>query len=86
MLSKVQDWATAFQGKDSLKGTELVKSYEKMKSDGLQFPARDPTATAAMVDSLSVSGGALLRVRADASPPRQSPCRGSGLHRIATCD
>lgn len=54
VLAKMQDWATAFAGKDSLRGLELVKVYERMKSDSsIPFPARDPTATAAMVDSLS---------------------------------
>ncbi|KAK4050791.1 Vacuolar protein-sorting-associated protein 27 [Microbotryomycetes sp. JL201] len=53
VLSKVQDWATAFQGKDALRHSELVRTYERMRNEGLPFPARDPTATAAMVDSLS---------------------------------
>lgn len=54
VLRKVQDWATAFQMMDALKGTELVRAYERMRAEGLPFPPRDPTATAAMVDSLSV--------------------------------
>ncbi|KAK4047875.1 Vacuolar protein-sorting-associated protein 27 [Microbotryomycetes sp. JL221] len=53
VLAKLQDWATAFQGKDALRHTELVRTYERMRNEGLPFPARDPTATAAMVDSLS---------------------------------
>lgn len=58
VLSKLQDWATAFQGKDALRHTDLVRAYERMRNEGLPFPARDPTATAAMVDSLSVSPSA----------------------------
>ncbi|CEQ42402.1 SPOSA6832_04219 [Sporobolomyces salmonicolor] len=50
---KVQDWATAFRGKDQLRDSELVRAYDRMRNEGLPFPARDPTATAAMVDSLS---------------------------------
>lgn len=54
-LGRLQDWATAFMGKEELRSSELVKAYERMRSEGLPFPPRDPTATAAMVDSLSVS-------------------------------
>ncbi|GAA5903531.1 hypothetical protein JCM5296_006852 [Sporobolomyces johnsonii] len=50
---KVQDWATAFRAKDQLSDSDLVRAYDRMRNDGLPFPARDPTATAAMVDSLS---------------------------------
>jgi len=53
-LAKVQEWAVAFKGKDNLRDTNLVRTYDKMKNEGLPFPAKDPTATAAMVDSLSV--------------------------------
>ncbi|KAM0790784.1 hypothetical protein ACM66B_004632 [Microbotryomycetes sp. NB124-2] len=53
VLAKIQDWATAFQGKDALRHSELVRTYERMRHEGQPFPARDPTATAAMVDSLS---------------------------------
>lgn len=53
--AKVQDWATAFAAKSGLGGCELVWAYERMKKDGVEFPPRDPLATAAMVDSLSVS-------------------------------
>ncbi|SCV71704.1 BQ2448_3292 [Microbotryum intermedium] len=53
VTAKLQDWATAFAGKDGLKGSDLVRVYERMKGDGFAFPPRDPTATAAMVDSLS---------------------------------
>jgi growth factor-regulated tyrosine kinase substrate len=55
VLTRVQDWATAFMGKDTLRHSELVRTYDRMRGDGLPFPPRDPTATAAMIDSLSVS-------------------------------
>lgn len=53
--ARVQDWAGAFEGKGELGGSELVRRYRAMREEGITFPARDPTATAAMVDSLSVS-------------------------------
>lgn len=53
-LGKIQEWAVAFKGKDNLRDTSLVRTYERIKNEGLPFPAKDPTATAAMVDSLSV--------------------------------
>ncbi|SCZ88924.1 BZ3500_MvSof-1268-A1-R1_Chr1-1g00829 [Microbotryum saponariae] len=53
VIAKLQDWATAFVGKEGLKGSELVRVYERMKADGFAFPPTDPTATAAMVESLS---------------------------------
>lgn len=53
-LAKIQEWAVAFKGKDNLRDTSLVRTYERIKNEGLPFPAKDPTATAAMVDSLSV--------------------------------
>lgn len=55
VLAKLQDWATAFEQKDSLKSSALALAYQRMRSEGLPFPPKDPTATAAMVDSLSVS-------------------------------
>ncbi|KAK4698726.1 hypothetical protein P7C70_g7545, partial [Phenoliferia sp. Uapishka_3] len=54
VLKKVQDWASAFMMMNGLKGTDLVRSYERMRNEGIPFPPKDPTATAAMVDSLSV--------------------------------
>ena len=54
--ARVQDWATAFESKPELELSHLVTRYRVMKDDGITFPARDPTATAAMVDSLSVRG------------------------------
>ncbi|KDE03335.1 hypothetical protein MVLG_06178 [Microbotryum lychnidis-dioicae p1A1 Lamole] len=53
VTAKLQDWATAFVGKEGLKGSELVRVYERMSAEGFIFPPRDPTATAAMVESLS---------------------------------
>ncbi|BGO93681.1 hypothetical protein NBRC10512_004453 [Rhodotorula toruloides] len=53
VLARLQDWATAFKGKDQLRDSELVRVYDKLVKEGVQFPPRDPTATAAMVDSLS---------------------------------
>jgi hypothetical protein len=57
VLAKLQDWATAFEQKESLRSSSLVMAYQRMRSEGLPFPPKDPTATAAMVDSLSVSSG-----------------------------
>lgn len=54
-LSKIQDWATAFKGKEGLRDTYLVETYNSMKLQGSPFPPLDATATAAFVDSLSVS-------------------------------
>lgn len=54
VLKLLQDWATAFGAKAGLRDSELVRAYESMRRDGLAFPPRDPLATAAMVDSLSV--------------------------------
>ncbi|EGU11578.1 Vacuolar sorting-associated protein Vps27 [Rhodotorula toruloides ATCC 204091] len=53
VLARLQDWATAFKGKDQLRDSELVRAYDKLVKEGVQFPPRDPTATTAMVDSLS---------------------------------
>ncbi|GAA5826961.1 hypothetical protein JCM3770_005183 [Rhodotorula araucariae] len=53
VLARLQDWATAFKGKDQLRDSELVRVYDRLQHEGVQFPPRDPTATAAMVDSLS---------------------------------
>ncbi|BGP50238.1 Vacuolar protein-sorting-associated protein 27 [Rhodotorula kratochvilovae] len=53
VLARLQDWATAFKGKDQLRDAELVRVYDRLQHEGVQFPPRDPTATAAMVDSLS---------------------------------
>ncbi|GEM10488.1 vacuolar sorting-associated protein VPS27 [Rhodotorula toruloides] len=53
VLARLQDWATAFKGKEQLRNSELVRVYDKLVNEGVQFPPRDPTATAAMVDSLS---------------------------------
>lgn len=55
VLSKIQDWATAFREIAALRDTELVHSYSILKNAGFTFPARDASATAAFVDSLSVS-------------------------------
>ncbi|GJN92496.1 hypothetical protein Rhopal_005526-T1 [Rhodotorula paludigena] len=52
-LARVQDWASAFKSKDALRDSELVRVYDRLVSDKAPFPPRDPTATAAMVDSLS---------------------------------
>lgn len=55
-LAKLQEWATAFQAKDNLRHLELVRTYERMHREAsIEFPQRDLNATAAMVDSLSVS-------------------------------
>lgn len=54
VLKLIQDWASAFSAKAGLRDTELVRAYESMRRDNLSFPPRDPLATAAMVDSLSV--------------------------------
>ncbi|KAL8293351.1 hypothetical protein RQP46_000052 [Phenoliferia psychrophenolica] len=53
VLRKLQDWATAFEMMQGLRGTDLVRSYERLRNEGIAFPPKDPTATAAMVDSLS---------------------------------
>lgn len=58
-LAKIQDWATAFQGKDELRSTELVRCYERLRRGELPFPKKDPNVTAAMVDSLSVRSRSL---------------------------
>jgi growth factor-regulated tyrosine kinase substrate len=55
VLKLIQDWASAFSAKAGLRDTELVRAYESLRRDGMNFPPRDPLATAAMVDSLSVS-------------------------------
>jgi hypothetical protein len=53
---KLQEWSVAFKGKDGLRDTSLVRLYERLKREGdVEFPSKDPTATAVMVDSLSVS-------------------------------
>ncbi|KAI5475757.1 vacuolar sorting-associated protein VPS27 [Pseudohyphozyma bogoriensis] len=51
--AKLQDWAGAFEQMDAVRSSELVRSYSRLKDEGLPFPPKDPTATAAMVDSLS---------------------------------
>lgn len=61
VLARLQDWATAFKGKDQLRDSELVRVYDKLVKEGVQFPPRDPTATAAMVDSLSVRATSAAR-------------------------
>ncbi|ORY88972.1 hypothetical protein BCR35DRAFT_300729 [Leucosporidium creatinivorum] len=83
VLAKLQDWATAFAQKDNLKGCDLVRYYDKMKSEGLPFPPRDPTATAAMVDSLSApewtDASYCTRCRTDFSTfNRKHHCRNCG--------
>ena len=52
--AKLQDWAGAFEGKESLRESDLGRSYRRLIRDGFDFPERDPNVTAAMVDSLSV--------------------------------
>lgn len=53
-LALIQNWAIAFKAKPTLKHSELVRSYDSSRARGVVFPPRDPLATAAMVDSLSV--------------------------------
>lgn len=48
-----QNWALAFEAVPSLKTSELVGQYHRLRHQGIEFPPRDPSATAAMVDSLS---------------------------------
>ena len=79
VMSKLQDWATAFAAKENLRSSELVRSYERMKNEGLPFPPRDPTATAAMVDSLSVS-----RIQSPTSG-RSALTRSSAGSRVEGC-
>lgn len=52
-LKYIQDWATAFTAKDSLRHSELVRTYDKLRRESAEFPERDASATSAMVDSLS---------------------------------
>ncbi|KAI8452968.1 hypothetical protein BY996DRAFT_2964649 [Phakopsora pachyrhizi] len=48
-----QNWALAFEAVPFLSSSELVTNYRKLKSSGVEFPPKDPSATAAMVDSMS---------------------------------
>ncbi|GAA6021569.1 hypothetical protein JCM11491_000259 [Sporobolomyces phaffii] len=90
-LEKLQEWAVAFKGKDALRDTQLVKVYDKLKSvDRLEFPVKDPTATAAMVDSLSApewqDSSYCTRCRTDFSTfNRKHHCRNCGLVFDAAC-
>lgn len=53
---EMQDWALAFREKGGeLAKTELVNSYESLLRQGIEFPECDRRATAATIDSLSVS-------------------------------
>ncbi|KAM0750268.1 hypothetical protein T439DRAFT_314587 [Meredithblackwellia eburnea MCA 4105] len=84
VLKKLQDWAIAFQSKDTLRNVDLVRSYERLKNEGLPFPPKDPTATAAMVDSLSApewkDANYCTRCRTEFSTfNRKHHCRNCGL-------
>ncbi|PLW57414.1 hypothetical protein PCANC_01817 [Puccinia coronata f. sp. avenae] len=48
-----QNWALAFESVPMLASSELVTNYRRLKTMGIDFPQRDPLATAAMVDSMS---------------------------------
>ncbi|GAA5897435.1 uncharacterized protein JCM6883_006697 [Sporobolomyces salmoneus] len=90
VLEKVQEWAEAFKGKEGLRETQLVKTYERLRLEGLPFPKKDPTATAAMVDSLSApewqDSSYCTRCRTDFSTfNRKHHCRNCGLVFDAAC-
>ncbi|KAA1072222.1 Vacuolar protein-sorting-associated protein 27 [Puccinia graminis f. sp. tritici] len=48
-----QNWALAFESVPMLASSELVSNYRRLKTMGIEFPPKDPLATAAMVDSMS---------------------------------
>ncbi|WAQ86803.1 hypothetical protein PtA15_7A532 [Puccinia triticina] len=48
-----QNWALAFDSVPMLSSSELVTNYRRLKTMGIEFPPKDPLATAAMVDSMS---------------------------------
>ncbi|KAH9466058.1 hypothetical protein MJO29_007730 [Puccinia striiformis f. sp. tritici] len=49
-----QNWALAFESVPILSNSELVSNYKKLKNiQAIDFPPKDPLATAAMVDSMS---------------------------------
>jgi len=48
-----QNWALAFESVPMLASSELVTNYRRLKTLGIEFPPKDPLATAAMVDSMS---------------------------------
>jgi hepatocyte growth factor-regulated tyrosine kinase substrate len=54
ILRQLQNWATAFETKPHLASSEMVQLYRSLKSQGLPFPYKDPSATAAMIDSMAV--------------------------------
>jgi len=54
VLRLLQNWATAFESKSNLAISELVLMYRRLKHEGQPFPPRDPSATAAMIDSMAV--------------------------------
>ena len=104
VLARLQDWATAFKAKHpgassssssssssaQLADSELVRVYDRLLREGVAFPPRDPTATAAMVDSLSAPDWAdapyCTRCRTDFSTfNRKHHCRNCGNVFDAQC-
>ncbi|GAA5944249.1 uncharacterized protein JCM15063_006578 [Sporobolomyces koalae] len=82
-LDKLQEWATAFKTQARLRDSHLVKTYDQLRLAGLPFPVKDPTATAAMVDSLSApewqDSSYCTRCRTDFSTfNRKHHCRNCG--------
>ncbi|GAA96341.1 uncharacterized protein L969DRAFT_88785 [Mixia osmundae IAM 14324] len=53
VLRLVQNWATAFQSKPALAYSKLSLVYTRLRQSGLPFPKIDPSATAAMIDSMA---------------------------------
>ncbi|EGF98547.1 uncharacterized protein MELLADRAFT_118517 [Melampsora larici-populina 98AG31] len=53
LKKEFQNWALAFEAVSFLSHSELVHNYKRLSSLGIEFPPRDPSATAAMVDSMS---------------------------------
>ncbi|KAG0139318.1 hypothetical protein CROQUDRAFT_52110 [Cronartium quercuum f. sp. fusiforme G11] len=54
LLRDYQNWSIAFESVPFLSGSELVNNYRRLKSIiGIEFPPKDPSATSAMVDSMS---------------------------------
>jgi growth factor-regulated tyrosine kinase substrate len=89
-LEKLQEWAVAFKGKESLGETQLVKVYERLKNQGEPFPKIDSNASAAMVDSLSApewqDSSYCTRCRTDFSTfNRKHHCRNCGQVFDASC-
>ncbi|GAA5959527.1 hypothetical protein JCM3765_002356 [Sporobolomyces pararoseus] len=91
-LEKLQEWASAFkQQGGGLRETKLVKLYEKLRNDNsIEFPTKDPIATAAMVDSLSApewkDSNYCTRCRTDFSTfNRKHHCRNCGQVFDQTC-